>query len=303
MTGERPHSELYFGETRDLWWNLDQLARVFARAGLDRVERVLDVGAGVGHFSRVVSRALNRPVSVLGVEREKKWVAEATRLTQEMLDDGKLEGSFRFKQGTAEALPCEDEGFDLVMCQTVLIHLADPKAALREMRRVLKPGGFAVIAEPNNQSNLLSSLVRDGDDDIDAILRELRFKMVCEKGKAKLGLGFNSIGESMPRLLDECGFDFRDGIVCERLHPIVPPYLHPDEAAMIREMREYDALDAYCWEKDECRRYYEAGGGERFEGEWAFVRGRDRERIARVDRGEYSMTGASNHYLFVATKR
>ena len=43
------HSAEYFGDTRDYWWNSDYLGLVSKRLSLNRVEKVLDVGCGVGH--------------------------------------------------------------------------------------------------------------------------------------------------------------------------------------------------------------------------------------------------------------
>jgi SAM-dependent methyltransferase len=43
--------------------------------------------------------------------------------------------------GTLEAIPVEDAGFDAVLCLQVLEHVRDPAAAVRELRRVVKPGG------------------------------------------------------------------------------------------------------------------------------------------------------------------
>jgi SAM-dependent methyltransferase len=48
--------------------------------------------------------------------------------------------------GSAESLPYPDASFDLVLCTQVLEHLDDPLAAIREMHRVLRPGGVALLS-------------------------------------------------------------------------------------------------------------------------------------------------------------
>ena len=58
-------------------------------------------------------------------------------------------------RGDATEIPLPSESFDVVTCQTVLMHLAQPADALREMLRILRPGGLLVCVEPNNLWNYL----------------------------------------------------------------------------------------------------------------------------------------------------
>ena len=55
---------------------------------------------------------------------------------------------FRYRVADAKTLPFPDASFDLVTCQTLLIHLADPSAVIAEMARVARPGGLVLAAEP-----------------------------------------------------------------------------------------------------------------------------------------------------------
>jgi ubiquinone/menaquinone biosynthesis C-methylase UbiE len=54
----------------------------------------------------------------------------------------------RIVKGEAEALPFENDSFDLVYCSHVLEHVKDEVASLKEMKRVLKPGGTLIIGMP-----------------------------------------------------------------------------------------------------------------------------------------------------------
>lgn len=293
------HSALYFGETRDEWWNVDQLRLVLARfglgaggAGLD----VLDVGCGVGHWGRLLARALERPLRLVGIDREAEWVAEAFARARD------LPGHFHYQVGDAAHLPFPDASFDLVTCQTVIIHLADPRLALAEWTRVLRPGGRVVVAEPNNLATHAARLVDSTAIDVDAALRELRFIAVCERGKAALGLGFNSIGELVPGLLAAAGLTPLGSALCDRVAPLVPPYSSAVARAEIAELERFEASDVYCWPRAEAERYFDAGGGTAFAAEWSFVRARQSARMAAIQAGRHVASGGSLHYLHAARR-
>src|SRR5215510_6888703 len=71
------HSAEYFGDTRDYWWNLDFLELMAKRLSLDRVQDVLDVGCGVGHWGQLLAKVLPRRARVQGVDRDPLWVEKA----------------------------------------------------------------------------------------------------------------------------------------------------------------------------------------------------------------------------------
>ena len=297
------HSALYFGATRDHWWHLDQLELCVKRFELQSSTRILDVGAGIGHWGRLLARVLAKPVALTGVDREGEWVAEATRRAAKDLESGLIQGTFQYLQGDARALAFADASFDLVTCQTLLIHVAEPRDVLREMARVLRPGGRLVVAEPNNLGNHFASLIGGPDDDIDAILRESRFKLLCERGKARLGLGFNSLGEVLPKLLDPALFSLRDVVCCDRTSVLMPPYASLPEQDSIAEVRSYVEKKIFCWPRDESRSYFEAGGGSDFDAEWEFVLSRERARLAQIDAGTYATVSPALHYFFCADRK
>jgi ubiquinone/menaquinone biosynthesis C-methylase UbiE len=60
--------------------------------------------------------------------------------------------SVSFQQGDATALAFPDASFDVVFCRYLLIHMADPMQVVREMLRVVKPGGYAVATRPTSSS-------------------------------------------------------------------------------------------------------------------------------------------------------
>ncbi|MGA7206502.1 MAG: methyltransferase domain-containing protein [Specibacter sp.] len=102
---------------------------------------VLDVGSGPGTITADFAR-LVAPGAVLGLDRSPEVVATATALAaQQHLSN------LSFDTGDIYALEFPDDSFDVVHAHQVLQHLTDPVKALREMRRVAKPGGIVAARE------------------------------------------------------------------------------------------------------------------------------------------------------------
>ncbi|MFO0659462.1 MAG: class I SAM-dependent methyltransferase [Polyangiaceae bacterium] len=297
------HSALYFGDTRDEWWNLDHLRLLVARWSMSTVTDVLDVGAGVGHWGRLLSQALPSALRLTGVEREPRWVHEATQRAQPLPPATHPQTKLEYVLGDAMHLPFADASFDLVTCQTVLIHLPNPRACIAEMARVLRPRGHLLLVEPNNIAGQLASRVAAPLDDIDDVLRETRFQLICERGKAKLGLGFNSLGESLPGLIDATLFADIDIAQCDRPSPLLPPYSTRAQRAEVDEERDLVEHEIYMWPRAEAKRYYEAGGGTSFEDDYAFGLSRARARLSRIQQNELIRVGGQLQYLVHAIRR
>jgi SAM-dependent methyltransferase len=104
-------------------------------------ERILEVGPGTGYYALPMSHLLH------------DGTLEVFDLQPEMLDHT-LEAAFAEgitnivpTQGDARALPYEDDRFDGAYLVTVLGEIPDQDAALRELARVVKPGGRVVVGE------------------------------------------------------------------------------------------------------------------------------------------------------------
>jgi len=98
-----------------------------------RRPRILDVGCGTGANLQMLAEF---------------GVAEGVDVSAEALDFCRARGLGRVRQGAAESLPYEDAQFDLVTGLDVVEHLDDDVAGLREMFRVLRPGGRALLFVP-----------------------------------------------------------------------------------------------------------------------------------------------------------
>jgi ubiquinone/menaquinone biosynthesis C-methylase UbiE len=101
--------------------------------------RVLDVGCGPGTITRDFGAFVGPEGEVLGVDSAAEVVAQAA--------EGCDLPQVRFAVGDAMNLAVPDGAYDVVHAHQVLQHLADPVAALREMRRVTRPGGLVAVRD------------------------------------------------------------------------------------------------------------------------------------------------------------
>ena len=122
------------------------IERVIAERGLQG--RILDYGAGVGQLTRRLI-ALGRFQSVSATD----IMAVPTDL------DGRAEW---MEQDLNVPLPGHDDAFDVVVAAEVIEHLENPRFMIREIFRLLRPGGTAIVTTPNNESwrSLIALLVR-----------------------------------------------------------------------------------------------------------------------------------------------
>lgn len=101
--------------------------------------RVLDIASGEGYGSAMLADAA---ASVDGVDISPEAVGAAN------VRYGRPE-KLKFHVGDAAAIPFGDATFDAVVSFETIEHIPSPKDLLREIKRVLKPGGFAMISTPN----------------------------------------------------------------------------------------------------------------------------------------------------------
>jgi len=107
------------------------------RAQVWKGDRVLDVACGTGIVACRIA-GTGATVTALDIDAER-----LARARQRASDEGV---SVKWLEGSAERLPVRQPAFDLVTCQQGLQFVADKARAVAEMRRVIAPGGRAVIA-------------------------------------------------------------------------------------------------------------------------------------------------------------
>ena len=123
----------------------DQLApahhAVLAHARLAAGETVLDVACGTGLIAFEAARRVGNAGRVVGVDLSGEMVAAA----QQRAGEQGLE-NVAYMRMDGEQLAPRDGAFDVVVCALGLMYMPEPEQALREMRRVLKPGGRLLLA-------------------------------------------------------------------------------------------------------------------------------------------------------------
>lgn len=284
------HSEAFLNDLRDGWWNADYLQLVGRRLRLDRVRDALDVGAGHGHWTRVVHGLLPESATIIALEREPDWVAEASR---------RARPGQRFLQGSAEHLPFPDASFDLVTCQTLLIHVRDPAVVLAEMLRVLRPGGQLMVAEPNNLANVGSWAVHLPDADVEDALEAMRLEIMVERGKHAIGEGHNSVGEVLVGHLRE-GWTDVQAWANDRTRRMSPPY----DLGIVAQERAFHARGETGWTRAEALRWFLAAGGTEagFDRAWGATLKLNGLRLDAIDAGTYAAVEGGLHYIVAAVK-
>jgi len=282
LKGLPHHSAEYFGDTRDFWWNEDHVALLAAQWRLPPASRVLDVGCGIGHWGRVLAAVLPDASRIMGLDRDPFWVEKAA----ERAHQAGLGERLHYRTGEATSLPFEDATFDLVTCQTLLIHVSDPAAVLAEMVRTTKPGGLVLVAEPTNIADPVLSALALGDPP-ERCATMLQFHLTCTRGKKNCGEGDELVGESLPQYLLNAGLRDIELRLNDRPWTLTPPYSSPFQRAQREEALDLADRAIDRWDEATTRRYYLAGGGEEtaFAPLWALTLDQLR-RTATALRGE-----------------
>ena len=101
--------------------------------------RVLDCGCGDGALTAALATLCPVPIEASLVDLSEHMLDEAAKRLANTVR------SLDVRRADARALPFPEETFDLVMCSHMLEHVGDPVAVLREMTRVLRPGGALIM--------------------------------------------------------------------------------------------------------------------------------------------------------------
>lgn len=105
---------------------------------------VLELGCGAG---TLLEKLAPRRGNTIGVDYSQRMLDEARSALGELADKVEL------RLGSLEHLPAGDRSVDAVVCHMVLHHIEEPLEALREVRRVLRPGGLLAVVDLTKHSN------------------------------------------------------------------------------------------------------------------------------------------------------
>jgi ubiquinone/menaquinone biosynthesis C-methylase UbiE len=131
-----PYSQRFWVQAPHPLITRERLLEALApRAG----DTVLEVGPGTGYYTLDVARAVGR-LHIFDLQPE--MLEHTLRRAREAGVD-----NVEPRQGDARSLPYREDAFDAAYLVTVLGEIPDQEAALRELRRVVRPGGRLVVGE------------------------------------------------------------------------------------------------------------------------------------------------------------
>ena len=211
-------------------------ADLLEAARLEPDERVLDVACGTGVVTRLAAKQVAGRGKAAGLDANAGMLAVARASTPPEL-------AIEWYETTAEAIPLGDDSFDVALCQQSLQFFANRQAALREIRRILSPGGRLLVNVPGPKPALF------------AILGEALAQHIDARAAALLDVVFSlHDADELRDLMRSAGFAVVQVQAARKTLPLPPPaeflwqYLHSTPlASMIAQApaSRRDALESH----------------------------------------------------------
>lgn len=295
-------------EQRKRMWLPDTIEKFAKWLDLKQGMKVADIGCGLGYLGWTYWKYFGKNGSYIGVDISEKLIKEAKELSEDWAKNGKVE----FKRGDSYNLNFEENSIDFVMCQTLLLHLDKPEIAIKEMKRILKPGGTIFCMEPDNYSNnLLAGFSSIKELTLDEQLINHKIHYYKFKGKKKLNKGDHTIGNKLPMLFHQAGFtniDIRKNDIVRFMNP---PYEMDFQKRFVREIKKIvnkeNNDEEKFWRKS-IRKDVLAGGGSEYllRKYFSLVEKRNEAILQKtlnlIEQKQYFSCRSTNFYAAKATK-
>lgn len=171
-----------------------ELRAMIAGLPLAPGDRVLDLACGDGVYSCWLAERVGPGGRVVGVDLSAAYLELARR----QVARSPAGSAVSFKLADAYALPFADGSFDLAWCAQSMFSLPDPLGALRELRRVVRPGGAVAVLE----YDLLHPMVLPWPADLELAVRAAQL-VALEADRP----GLQAVGRDLCALFGEAGLE------------------------------------------------------------------------------------------------
>ena len=287
---------------RQQMWTEKELERNAGWVNMSSGMRVVDVGCGLGYLGYAYWKYFGQNGSYIGIDINDKLLKDAEVISNSWIVGGKSE----FLKGDSYKLPVPDNFADLVMCQTLMIHLEQPKKALAEMYRVLKPGGRIFCQEPDNFRSVLAPVCSSLPEyDVETLSLIYKINLIANKGRIKMGRGDKGIAPNIPHFLNQLGFVGINIRARESVSFLEPPYEAFGQQERIENMKKYWLNEKnFDSRTDEQKEEFLACGGNINDFEKLIVIGKKQRdlQLKQMENNEFYICGAYPFYLIKAEK-
>lgn len=233
-------------EQRKRMWLPDTVEKLAKWLDLKQGMKVADIGCGLGYLGWTYWHYFGNNGSYTGIDISEKLIDEAKEISKEWAKGGEI----NFQVGDVYKLNIEDNTFDVVMCQTLLMHLDKPEQALSEMFRILIPGGIVLCKEPDNYSSgLMQGFSTLSSTSLEEQLTYHKIRYYLTKGRKLLNKGDNTIGNKLPMLLFKAGFTDIDIRGNDKSFYMIPPYNLDFQKRMIKNLHKRKSKDSVSEQK------------------------------------------------------
>jgi ubiquinone/menaquinone biosynthesis C-methylase UbiE len=165
----------YAGLTKKSLEDFRELARRTAKL-LSPQSSVLEVAPGPGYFAIELAKLGNYQIIGLDISETFVQIARANAADEKVPVD--------FRLGNASGMPFGDNTFDFLLCRAAFKNFSEPKRALEEMYRVLKPGGQAMIIDlrrDTSKESIMHAVDAMKLGTVNGIMTKLAFRVMLLK--------------------------------------------------------------------------------------------------------------------------